>query len=128
VFKLRPIDWSTLVSSLPVFGHACVPEASGFGFSRAPLRSASICLARSRGEARSPAEYLVSIELGPKAEHEIKSSLEREIEADRWTRLDVEIRFATDETGMIADSDEVAGSYRYYLAIDSEMISPPVPI
>jgi type IV secretory pathway VirD2 relaxase len=54
----------------------------------------------SRG-LRSRAEDLVAIELGPKPEHAIRSALEREVDADRWTRLDVEIRFAADETGLI---------------------------
>jgi len=54
----------------------------------------------SRG-LRARAEELVSIELGPKPEHEIRSALEREVEADRWTRLDVEIRGMADETGRI---------------------------
>jgi type IV secretory pathway VirD2 relaxase len=54
----------------------------------------------SRG-LRPRAEDLVSIELGPKPEHEIRSSLEREKDADRWTRLDVEIRYAADETGLV---------------------------
>jgi type IV secretory pathway VirD2 relaxase len=35
---------------------------------------------------RSRAEDLVSAELGPKPEHEIRSALEREVEAERWTR------------------------------------------
>jgi len=47
---------------------------------------------------RSRAEDLVSAELGPKPEHEIRSALEREVEAERWTRLDVAIRMAADET------------------------------
>ncbi len=54
----------------------------------------------SRG-LRSRAEELVSIELGPKPEHEIRSVLEREIGAERWTRLDAEIRMVADETGAI---------------------------
>jgi type IV secretory pathway VirD2 relaxase len=54
----------------------------------------------SRG-LRSRAEELVSIELGPKPEHEVHSALEREVDAERWTRLDSEIRLAADETGMI---------------------------
>jgi len=54
----------------------------------------------SRG-LRARAEELVSIELGPKPEHEIRSALEREVDADRWTRLDVEIRNMADETGQI---------------------------
>lgn len=54
----------------------------------------------SRG-LRSRAEELVSIELGPRPEHEIRNALEKEITAERWTRLDVEIRIAADETGYI---------------------------
>lgn len=54
----------------------------------------------SRG-LRSRAEELVSIELGPKPEHEIRNALEKEISAERWTRLDVEIRIAADEIGYI---------------------------
>src|SRR4051794_24020826 len=54
----------------------------------------------SRG-LRSRAEELVSIELGPKPEHEIRNTLEKEIATERWTRLDVEIRMAADETGAI---------------------------
>ncbi len=50
---------------------------------------------------RSRAEDLVSIELGPKPEHEITSALEREINADRWTRLDGAIRGLADETGHV---------------------------
>jgi type IV secretory pathway VirD2 relaxase len=50
---------------------------------------------------RSRAEDLVSAELGPKPEHEIRSALEREVDAERWTRLDVAIRMAADDTGFI---------------------------
>lgn len=50
---------------------------------------------------RSRAEDLVSIELGPKPEHEIHSGLKQEVDANRWTRLDIEIRYAADETGLI---------------------------
>ncbi|MGJ4950056.1 relaxase/mobilization nuclease domain-containing protein [Bradyrhizobium sp. HKCCYLS20291] len=62
----------------------------------------------SRG-LRSRAEELVAIELGPKPEHEIRNSLEREITADRWTRLDREIRMAADEVGAIDLRQEAAG-------------------
>ncbi len=50
---------------------------------------------------RSRAEDLVSIELGPKPEYEITNALEREIDADRWTRLDGAIRSLADETGHV---------------------------
>ncbi len=54
----------------------------------------------SRG-LRSRGEELVSIELGPKPEHEIRATLEKEITAERWTSLDREIRFASDDTGHV---------------------------
>ncbi|CEF48552.1 unnamed protein product [uncultured bacterium] len=54
----------------------------------------------SRG-LRARAEELVAIELGPKPEHEIRNSLEREVTAERWTRLDQEIRLAADETDYV---------------------------
>ena len=50
---------------------------------------------------RSRAEELVSIELGPKPERDVRSALERDVDAERWTRLDVEIRIAADEAGYI---------------------------
>jgi len=54
----------------------------------------------SRG-MRSRAEELAAIELGPKPAHEVRSALEREVSAERWTRLDMEIRIVADETGYI---------------------------
>ena len=54
----------------------------------------------SRG-LRSRAEDLVSIELGPKPEHEISNALEKEVTAERWTRLDVDIRGHADDVGAI---------------------------
>ena len=54
----------------------------------------------SRG-LRSRAEDLVALELGPKPEHEVRSVLEREVDAERWTRLDTEIRISTDDTGIV---------------------------
>lgn len=50
---------------------------------------------------RSRAEDLVALELGPRPEHEIRSALEREVGAERWTRLDAEIRLATDDSGVV---------------------------
>lgn len=50
---------------------------------------------------RSRAEELVGIELGPRPEHSIRTALEREVGTNRWTRLDVELRFAADETGLV---------------------------
>ncbi|MER8417596.1 DUF3363 domain-containing protein [Mesorhizobium sp. M1329] len=63
----------------------------------------------SRG-LRSRAEELVSIELGPRPEHEVRNALEKEITAERWTRLDVEIRIAADETGYIDLRPEATGA------------------
>lgn len=54
----------------------------------------------SRG-LRSRADDLVNMELGPKPEHEIHSALEKEITAERWTRIDREIQRAADETGYV---------------------------
>jgi type IV secretory pathway VirD2 relaxase len=54
----------------------------------------------SRG-LRSRAEDLVALELGPKPEHEIRSALERDVDVERWTRLDNEIGMSTGETGVV---------------------------
>ena len=62
----------------------------------------------SRG-LRSRAEDLVSIELGPKPEHEIRRALEKEVAAERWTRLDVEIRGQADDVGYIDLRPETRG-------------------
>src|SRR5260370_20637005 len=65
--------------------------------------SSDLVIARdyiSRG-LRSRAEDLVALELGPKPEHEVRSALEREVEAERWTRLDAEIRMSTDNNGIV---------------------------
>lgn len=50
---------------------------------------------------RSRAEELAFAELGPKPEHEIQRTLDREVTAERWTRLDTEIGRAADELGVI---------------------------
>lgn len=50
---------------------------------------------------RSRAEDLASLELGPKPEHEIRASLERETIAERWTSLDRQIKSLADEVGVI---------------------------
>ncbi|WP_043841881.1 relaxase/mobilization nuclease domain-containing protein [Roseivivax marinus] len=50
---------------------------------------------------RSRAEDLVALELGPKPEHEIRHALEREVTADRWTRLDRELRYQADDLGLL---------------------------
>ena len=54
----------------------------------------------SRG-IRARAQDRVAMELGPKPEHEIRSALERQVEADRWTQLDAILRREADESGFI---------------------------
>ncbi len=50
---------------------------------------------------RSRAEELAFAELGPKPEHEVQRALDRDVTAERWTRLDTEIGHAADELGVI---------------------------
>ncbi|MFL4469017.1 relaxase/mobilization nuclease domain-containing protein [Tateyamaria armeniaca] len=50
---------------------------------------------------RSRAEDLVALELGPKPEHEIRHALEQEVTAERWTRLDRELRYQADDLGLL---------------------------
>ena len=50
---------------------------------------------------RSRAEELAYAELGPKPEHEVLRTREREVTAERWTRLDAEIQRGADELGVI---------------------------
>ena len=50
---------------------------------------------------RSRAEELAFAELGPKPEHEVQRALDRDLTAERWTRLDTEIGRAADELGVI---------------------------
>jgi type IV secretory pathway VirD2 relaxase len=54
----------------------------------------------SRG-LRSRAEELAALELGPKPEHEIRAAIEKDVTAQRWTRLDREIGFHADDLGFI---------------------------
>ena len=50
---------------------------------------------------RSRAEELALAELGPKPEHEIQRALDREVTAERWTKLDAGITRSADELGII---------------------------
>ena len=52
---------------------------------------------------RTRAEELVGLELGPRSEREIQSALEREVGAERWTRLDRALRAAVDDGAGVAD-------------------------
>jgi type IV secretory pathway VirD2 relaxase len=56
----------------------------------------------SRG-FRDRAAERVALELGPRSEREIRSALEREVEAERWTSLDRALRIAADEGAGVAD-------------------------
>jgi type IV secretory pathway VirD2 relaxase len=56
----------------------------------------------SRG-FRARAEELVGLELGPRSEQAIRSALEREVSAERWTGLDRALRAAADEGAGVAD-------------------------
>src|SRR3984893_11706087 len=49
------------------------------------------------------AEERVTVELGPRSEQEIRSTLEKEVDADRWTGLDRALRNAVDEGAGVAD-------------------------
>ncbi|MEO6216336.1 MAG: DUF3363 domain-containing protein [Sphingomonas sp.] len=52
---------------------------------------------------RARAEERVTIELGPRSEREITASLEREVEADRWTSLDRRLQRLAEEAGGVVD-------------------------
>ena len=56
----------------------------------------------SRG-FRDRAAERVTLELGPRSEQEIRSALEKEVEAERWTSLDRALRDIADEGGGVAD-------------------------
>ena len=49
---------------------------------------------------RARAQHRATLELGPRPEQEIRSALEREVGADRWTALDAALRRAADATGL----------------------------
>jgi len=56
----------------------------------------------SRG-LRTRAEELVGLKLGPRSEWAIRSGLEREIGAERWTLLDRALRAAAEDGGGVVD-------------------------
>jgi type IV secretory pathway VirD2 relaxase len=56
----------------------------------------------SRG-FRARAEELVTLELGPRNELEIQSSLERDVTAERWTGLDPALQIHSDENAGLVD-------------------------
>lgn len=56
----------------------------------------------SRG-FRDRAAERVTLELGPRSEQEIRTTLKREVGSDRWTSLDRALRDISDECGGVAD-------------------------
>ncbi len=56
----------------------------------------------SRG-FRDRAAERVTVELGPRSEHEIRTALEKEVEAERWTSLDRALRDVADDGSGVAD-------------------------
>ena len=56
----------------------------------------------SRG-LRDRAAERVTLELGPRTEQQVRSALEREVAADRWTSLDRRLRSLADDGGGVAD-------------------------
>jgi len=56
----------------------------------------------SRG-FRDRAAERVTFELGPRSEHEIRTALEKEVEAERWTSLDRALRDIADDGGGVTD-------------------------
>jgi type IV secretory pathway VirD2 relaxase len=52
---------------------------------------------------RGRAAERVTLELEPRSEQEIRIALEKEVDAERWTRLDRSLRAISDEDGGVAD-------------------------
>jgi type IV secretory pathway VirD2 relaxase len=52
---------------------------------------------------RNSAEALVALELGPRSEQAIRSGLERDVSAERWTGLDRALQSSADESGGVVD-------------------------
>ena len=52
---------------------------------------------------RDRAAERVTLELGPRTEQEIRTALEKEVEAERWTSLDCSLRDISDEGGGVVD-------------------------
>jgi len=56
----------------------------------------------SRGFRDRAAEH-VTVELGPRTDHQIHTALQREVESERWTSLDRALRDISDACGGVAD-------------------------
>ncbi|MFT8491434.1 MAG: DUF3363 domain-containing protein [Gluconobacter oxydans] len=66
---------------------------------------------------RSRAEDLVSLELGPRAEHEIEMALRRDVTAERWTRLDAELQRYADDLGVVDLRPDAGGGHAFSQAV-----------
>jgi type IV secretory pathway VirD2 relaxase len=58
---------------------------------------------------RSRAEERVTLELGPRSEQEIQSTLKREVDAERWTSLDRRLETLADEGGRVINLQPTVG-------------------
>jgi len=56
-----------------------------------------------RAGLRSRAEERVTLELGPRSEHEIARAIARDVEAERWTGLDRSLQRMADDNGGVVD-------------------------
>lgn len=61
---------------------------------------------------RSRAEERVTVELGPRSEHEIQRALAREVDADRWTGLDRRLEALQRELGSVDLRPDSEGAAR----------------
>lgn len=61
---------------------------------------------------RSRAEERVTIELGPRSEHEVRRALAREVDAERWTSLDHRMRTMENELGIVDLRPDRGGTAR----------------
>ncbi len=62
---------------------------------------------------RGRAEALATLELGPRSEIDMQSALAREVDAERWTSLDVRLQRLAYETGGVVDLRPAANEDRH---------------
>lgn len=61
---------------------------------------------------RGRAEAIATLELGPRSELQIETGLQREVDAERWTSLDMRLQRMADEAGGLIDLRPAAGDDR----------------
>jgi type IV secretory pathway VirD2 relaxase len=61
---------------------------------------------------RGRAEAIATLELGPRSELQIQTGLQREVDAERWTSLDMRLQSMVDETGGLIDLRPATGDDR----------------